>query len=96
MAVAKTAPHYGISPLMDVVERVRELQKGMAFTFEDTEVHSVLDDWATRVNKAARNQFSEEKYEPAYREYIANLEKLQKKAPAALAQLQTSLWENAW
>ncbi|KAG8972512.1 hypothetical protein FRB90_010208 [Tulasnella sp. 427] len=126
MAIAKTALHYGISSLMDrgdIVERVRELQKGMAFTFEDTErkkpfgntlfqiiinalffegkrksdainnpvpwnpmplpiialvvtaVHSVLDDWATGVNEAARNQFSKEKYEPAYREYIANLEK---------------------
>ncbi|KIO19340.1 hypothetical protein M407DRAFT_31011 [Tulasnella calospora MUT 4182] len=61
-----------------------------------TAVHSVLDDWSTGKNEAAKNKFSHDKYAPIYRDHLANLAKFKEKAPAALSKLQVSLWENAW
>ncbi|KIO24384.1 hypothetical protein M407DRAFT_26196 [Tulasnella calospora MUT 4182] len=61
-----------------------------------TAVYSVLDDWSTGKNEAAKNKFSHDKYAPVYRDHLANLFKFKEKAPAALSKLQVSLWENAW
>ncbi|KIO16905.1 hypothetical protein M407DRAFT_33447 [Tulasnella calospora MUT 4182] len=61
-----------------------------------TAVESVLDDWSTGRNEAAKNKFSRDNYESVYRTHLANLAKFQQKAPKALALLRTSLWENAW
>lgn len=61
-----------------------------------TAIHSVLDDWSTGKNEAAKSKFSHDKYAPIYRDHLANLNKFKQRAPAALSRLQISLWENAW
>ncbi|KIO19581.1 hypothetical protein M407DRAFT_30773, partial [Tulasnella calospora MUT 4182] len=61
-----------------------------------TAVESVLDDWSTGRNEAAKNKFSRDNYESVYRTHLANLVKFQQKGPKALAALRTALWENAF
>ncbi|KAG8934912.1 hypothetical protein FRC01_012961 [Tulasnella sp. 417] len=99
-ALAKTAIHYGISSMKnpaDVVELVNRLKSKFAYVFADSGcVHSVLDDWSAGKNDASKNQFTHDKYAPIYHDHLANLSRFNEKAPAAVAKLQTSLWENAW